>query len=153
MTGTVQHGNFTIERILDAPPSLVFQAWSDKAAKAKWFAGDSKWDLQVREMDFRVGGEETLRGKWANGTISEFKARYFDIVKDKRIVYTYDMFHDGKKLSVSLATIELIAEGKKTKMIVTEQGAFLDGYDDAGSRERGTIELMDRLVESLKPAH
>jgi uncharacterized protein YndB with AHSA1/START domain len=150
---TIQHGAFAIERTLDAPPSLVFRAWSDKAAKAKWFGGGSEWDLQVREMDFRVGGEETLRGKWANGAISEFKARYFDIVKDKRIVYTYDMFHDGKKLSVSLATIELIAEGKKTKMIVTEQGAFLDGYDDAGSRERGTIELMDRLVESLKTAH
>jgi uncharacterized protein YndB with AHSA1/START domain len=150
---SVQHGDFTIERILDAPPSLVFKAWSDKTAKAKWFGGRSDWDVQVREMDFRVGGEETLTGKWANGTISEFKARYFDIVPERRLVYAYDMFLNGKKLSVSLATIQIVPEDKKTRMIVTEQGAFLDGYDDAGSRERGTIELMDRLVESLKPAH
>ena len=32
---------------------------------------------------------------------------------------------------------------------VTEQGAFLDGYDDAGSRERGTGFLLDRLGASL----
>src|ERR1700744_5835643 len=151
MTGTVQHGDFTIERVLDAPPSLVFQAWTDKAAKAKWFGAGS--NLDVREMDFRVGGEEIVSGKWPNGTVSEFRARYFDIVKDKRIVYTYDLLIDGKKLSVSLATIQIVAEGKKTRMIVTEQGAFLDGYDDAGAREHGTTLLMDALGESLKPGH
>ena len=37
-----------------------------------------------------------------------------------------------------------------TKMILTEQGAFLDGYDDAGSRERGTGSLMDALEKSLE---
>jgi len=33
---------------------------------------------------------------------------------------------------------------------VTEQGAFLDGYDDAGSREHGTNFLLDALGKSLK---
>jgi len=37
-----------------------------------------------------------------------------------------------------------------TRMSVTEQGAFLDGYDDAGSRERGTGSLMDQLARSLE---
>jgi uncharacterized protein YndB with AHSA1/START domain len=148
---SVQHGDFTIARVLDAPVSLVFAAWSDKTAKAKWFGSGS--ELHVHAMDFRAGGEENVSGKWPNGTVSEFRARYFDIVKDKRIVYTYDLLIDGKKLSVSLATIQLTAEGKKTRMTVTEQGAFLDGYDDAGAREHGTNLLMDRLVESLRPAN
>ncbi len=34
--------------------------------------------------------------------------------------------------------------------MVTEQGAFLDGYDDAGSREQGTGFLLDRLGASLR---
>jgi len=33
--------------------------------------------------------------------------------------------------------------------MVTEQGAFLDGYDDAVSRERGTGEPLDALGRSL----
>jgi len=54
------------------------------------------------------------------------------------------------KISVSLATMELKPEGPgRTTLKVTEQGAFLDGYDDDGSRERGTSFLLDRIGESL----
>jgi hypothetical protein len=52
---------------------------------------------------------------------------------------------------VSLATIELKPGGKGTKLIFTEQGAFLDGYDNAGSQERGTRGLLGALDASLKP--
>ena len=62
------------------------------------------------------------------------------------------MHIDGKKISVSLATIDFEPQGKGTKLIVTEQGAFLDGYDDAGARERGTNDLMDQLAASLQHA-
>lgn len=37
-----------------------------------------------------------------------------------------------------------------TRLIVTEQGAFLDGHDDAGSRERGTAQLLEALGRSLQ---
>ena len=37
----------------------------------------------------------------------------------------------------------------RTTLKVTEQGAFLDGYDDAGSREHGTGFLLDKLGASL----
>jgi hypothetical protein len=30
--------------------------------------------------------------------------------------------------------------------MVIEQGAFPDGYDDAGARERGTAELLDAMA-------
>jgi len=33
--------------------------------------------------------------------------------------------------------------------MITEQGAFLDGYDDADSREHGTGFLLDALGVSL----
>jgi hypothetical protein len=60
------------------------------------------------------------------------------------------MYMDERKISVSLATFELKAAGSGTRLILTEQGAFLDGYDDAGSRERGTNGLLDALGASLK---
>ncbi|HEY8008444.1 MAG TPA: hypothetical protein VIE66_16970 [Methylocella sp.] len=46
--------------------------------------------------------------------------------------------------------MQLTSEGGKTTLKVTEQGAFLDGYDDAGSREHGTGQLLDALGASLK---
>jgi hypothetical protein len=39
--------------------------------------------------------------------------------------------------------------GTQTTLMVTEQSAFLDGYDDAGSREHGTGLLLDALGASL----
>ena len=36
-----------------------------------------------------------------------------------------------------------------THLVMTEPGAYLDGYDDAGSRERGTQHLLDALGASL----
>lgn len=147
---SVVHDSFTIERVYDAVPAAVFRALTDQAAKSRWFAGGEGWEMLERSMDVRPGGRERLKGRWANGTVTLFDAMYFDVMRDLRLVYTYDMYMNERKLSVSLATIELLAEGAKTRLIVTEQGAFLDGYDDAGSRETGTRSLLDRLGAWLR---
>jgi hypothetical protein len=57
---------------------------------------------------------------------------------------------DDKRISVSLATIEIEPSGDGTRLTYTEQGAFLDGHDDSGSRERGTRDLLDNLDAELK---
>ena len=72
------------------------------------------------------------------------------MIPNERLVYGYEMHLDDKKISVSLATMQLKAEAEKTTLMVTEQAAFLDGYDDAGSREQGTGHLLDALGASLK---
>jgi len=61
------------------------------------------------------------------------------------------MYGDGVRISVSVATIEFApnADGTGTTLTWTEQGAFLDGYDDAGSREHGTGQLLEALGASL----
>jgi uncharacterized protein YndB with AHSA1/START domain len=145
------HATFTIERTYDAPAERVFQAFSDAAAKSKWFSGEEgRWQLLERTMDFRAGGRERLSGKWEGGVTSTFDAVYHDVVPNERIIYTYEMRLDGRKISVSLATIQMKRAGaNRTALTVTEQGVFLDGYEDAGSREIGTGFLLDRLGASL----
>ena len=144
---SIKHGSFTIDRKLDIDPAVVFRAWTDPAVKARWFSGPvDKWTETLREMDVRVGGRERLVGQFSEGSESRFDAVYIDVVPDRRLVYSYEMHWQGKKISVSLASIEFVAAGRGTKLIVTEQGAFLDGFDDGGSRERGTESLLDNLV-------
>ena len=146
------HATFNLERTYDASAERVFAALSNEAAKAKWFSGaEGQWRQIERRMDFRVGGQEVLKGRWEGGAVTTFAAIYLDIVPLERIVYAYDMYHDDQKLSVSLATMQLRRVGpNRTTLLVTEQGAFLDGCDDAGSRERGTAFLLDRLGASLR---
>jgi uncharacterized protein YndB with AHSA1/START domain len=149
---SVVHAVFSLERTYDSPVDRVYRALSDEAAKAKWFGGDnSQWRQIERKMDFRVGGRERLSGRWQSGVTSTFDAVYHDIVPNERIVYAYEMHLNERKISVSLATMQLKSAGAgRTTLKLTEQGAFLDGYDDGGSRERGTGFLLDKLGESLK---
>ena len=149
---SVAHATFHLERTYDAPIAAVWKALTDIEAKQKWFAGPpGRWELIERRMDVRVGGSERLKGRWEGGVVSTFEAIYHDVVLNERLIYSYVMRLDEKKISASLATIELVAEGpKKTRLTITEQGAFLDGYDDAGSREQGTGYLFDALGASLK---
>ncbi len=154
-TGTdvrsVVHSTFHLERSYEAPVARVWQALTNQEAKQKWFTGTpGRWELLERHMDVRVGGSERLKGRWEGGVVSTFDAVYHDVIPEQRLVYSYVMHLDEKKISVSLATLQLDATDGKTTLKVTEQGAFLDGYDDAGSREHGTGHLLDALGESLK---
>jgi len=144
-----QHGTFVVERAFSFAPAVVFAAWADPVAKARWFVGPGAWRLSARDLDFRVGGHEYVSGQWPGGT-SAFNGTYHDIIPDERIVYAYDMRLNGKHISVSLATVEFKGKGSGTLLIITEQGVFLDGYDDAGSREKGTCTLLDQLEVVLR---
>jgi uncharacterized protein YndB with AHSA1/START domain len=148
---SVVHAAFHLERTYDASADAVYKALSEEAAKSRWFVGPPGWRLIERVMDFRVGGRERVKGGFEGGVTTTFDAVYHDIVPRERIVYAYEMRLDERKLSVSLATLQIKTAGEgRTKLLVDEQGAFLDGYDDAGSRERGTADLLDKLGASLR---
>jgi uncharacterized protein YndB with AHSA1/START domain len=150
---SVTHAIFTLERTYPAALQRVYDAFATAEGKAAWFHGTAgEWTLMEKAFDFREGGEERLVGRWASGRVSDFHARYLDIVPNARIVYVYEMRIDGTKISASLATLQFEAAPGGARLTVTEQGAFLDGYDDAGSRERGTAELLEQVALSLAGA-
>ncbi len=147
---SAHHATFVIERTFDAAPSRVFRMFSDPAAKARWFSGPEEWVSHERAFDFRVGGEERSSGGPKGGTVHAFRCRYEDIVPDERIVYSYDMHLDADRISVSLTTIEFKPAGAGTRVIFTEQGVFLDGFDGAAGREQGSRWLLDKLGAALE---
>lgn len=143
------HATFVIERTLAATPGRVFAAYANPASKARWFGGPDEWDKSDYQLDFHPGGRESISGGPPGGTVHRYDALYWDIVANERIVIGYEMHLDAIRISVSLGTTELKPEGAGTRLIYTEQGVFLDGYDDAGAREAGTRELLDNLAAFL----
>jgi uncharacterized protein YndB with AHSA1/START domain len=144
------HATFAIERDYAHPPARVFAAYADPKRKAQWFGGPDEWEKSDHKLDFRVGGRESVSGGPPGGPVHRYSALYWDIVENARIVIGYEMHLNETRISVSLGTTELRPSGSGTKLVYTEQGVFLDGYDDAGSRERGTHELLDNLDRFLK---
>ena len=146
---SVAHATFVIDRTYDATPARVFAAWASRDAKAKWFVGPDEWEKSNHQLDFRVGGKESVSGGPPGGPMHHYNALYQDIVPNERIVTTYNMHMDDIKTSVSVATLEFRAEGKGTRLIMTEQGAFLDGHDSVEGREEGTRQLLNNLEKTL----
>jgi uncharacterized protein YndB with AHSA1/START domain len=149
MTDTLQrsqtHATFVLERSYPVAVGAVWHALSDNAARDQWFGGGSAFDAHEKSHDFRVGGHAVEDGQWHGGPTSRFFATYTDIVELKRIVFTYDMWVDGRHMSTSLTTIVLEPDGKQTRLTYTEQGVHLDGLDTVEGREQGTAGLLDAL--------
>jgi uncharacterized protein YndB with AHSA1/START domain len=141
---SVTHATFSVDRTYDAPPERVFSAWSDPDEKRRWWAGGD----ESLQLDFQVGGSEVSEGTMED-TRYRYEARYTDIVPGERIIYTYEMHLNGERTSVSVATVEFAAEGDGTKLVFTEQGAFLDGLDSGDEREHGTGILLGFLDSHL----
>jgi uncharacterized protein YndB with AHSA1/START domain len=145
------HDTFTVDRHYEAAPGRVFQAFADPSAKAMWFGGPPSTTSEDASFEFREGGRETLVTVMDDGTRFGFSATYADIVPDERIVYTYEMTMNGRRISVSVATVE-IAPGAAggADLRITEQGVYLDGLDRPEMRRQGTEELLGALGDSLE---
>jgi uncharacterized protein YndB with AHSA1/START domain len=152
---TVIHDTFTLERSYPVPVSRVFGAFTTKEAKGTWGdTGDLAEpgpDAGDTEFDFRAGGHERF-GFGYQGVSYRYDARYHDITPDQRIIYSYEMYADGARISVSVATIEFAAITGGTALRWTEQGAYLDGFDGGDApqlRAGGTAEMLDGLGKYL----
>lgn len=140
---SVTHADFTIERRYPYAPAQTFSAFAEPELRRRWFANPGGWDDAEWSLDFRVGGRERNAGGGR-----AFDCTFHDIVAAERIVYAYDLWHDGHLVSVSLATIEFAGESE-TRLRFTEQGVFFDGEIAAAQREHGTGKLLDLLERFL----
>jgi len=152
---SVIHDTFVIERTYPASASRVFAAFASREAKDAWGETGDMAEAEPATgpgaFDFRVGGHERF-GNVNQGVRFTYDAVYYDIVPDQRLVYSYEMYADGVRLSVSVATIEFVSTDDGTVLTWTEQGAYLDGFDGPDApqlRQGGTSEMLDGLAKYL----
>lgn len=149
---SVTHSSFTLERVYDAAPARVFRAFAEQDQKRRWFAESDQMETLEYSLDFRVGGTEHWRGKggptgdwvFTNDTV------FHDIVQNERIIISYRMTANGAPISVSTTTFELRPDGMKTRLVLTEQDAFLEGGDGPEIRQEGWRGLLANLGKALQ---
>lgn len=153
-TAAVIPNTFVIERSYSAAPARVFSAFADPATKRRWYAEGKSHEVEAFEMDFRVGGRETTRYRFGEGTPfpgAELTTDgiFHDIVPDRRVVIASSMSLAGRRISVTLVTIEMEAAEQGTRVTLTHQGIFLEGADGPTMREGGWRKLMESLEREL----
>lgn len=145
----VDHSTITVERLLPARPKHAFRFWSEADLKRRWNDCHPDWFVLEDMFEFRIGGAETKRWRMPDGVELAFRARYIDIIPERRIIYAFDMSFGGSLMSASLATIELAPNVDGTRMLFTEQIAFLGDSEAKRQRSLGTESGFDRLAEVI----
>jgi uncharacterized protein YndB with AHSA1/START domain len=140
-----------IERTFDAPPALVFEAWSSaEHARRWWYPRDDDKDFTVMsfEMDFRVGGAYRYCIRSPKGIDSWAHGAYREIVPTKCLVFTFQWEWEPEPSPETLITVTFDEiENGKTRLTFRQEP-----FDSAKLRDShalGWAEVLDRLGEHL----
>lgn len=116
MPGTVR-----LHRVLRAPPEVVYKAFIDADALARWLPPYG-FTAKVHQMDAKVGG--TFRMSFTNfrtGNGHSFGGSYLELVPGQRLRYT-DKFDDPNLAGEIIVTVDLKKVSCGTEMNVVQEG-------------------------------
>jgi uncharacterized protein YndB with AHSA1/START domain len=140
------HATLVFERHVPAPVEQVFRALADPAARSQWGTPSETAVIIYDQADFREGGQDRFRcGSKADPNIHG-ATRYLDILANHRVVSSETISMDGKRLCVSLTTLELVSHGNSTKLRQTTQLASFIGDDMIKGHQSGTDAALNNLV-------
>jgi uncharacterized protein YndB with AHSA1/START domain len=134
-------------RIVDAPPALVFQAWTEPARIKQWW-GPRGYTTISCEMDLRPGGAWRVRSRSAQGVEVAERGVVREIAFGERLVFTHAWEDgEGKPGLETLVTLTFADEGGKTKLTLRQ--AVFDTVENRDGHAEGWGESVDMLAEYL----
>jgi len=154
-TGTLQvttptDREIAMTRVFDAPPRLVYDAWTKPELLKRWLGVFGGWKLAVCEIDLKVGG--TYRYVWRGPDGAEMGMRgvYREIVPSERIVCT-EVFDQPWYEGEAVDTLVFVEQGGKTTATTTVLYASKAVRDAVlkSPMEHGVAAGYDRLAEIL----
>lgn len=75
-----------VTRVFDAPPDLVFKAWTEPKHVAQWW-GPEGFTNPVCEIDARPGGAIRIHMRAPDGNVYPMTGTFREIVEPERIVF------------------------------------------------------------------
>lgn len=137
-------------RVFDAPRRLVFDALTRADLLRRWFGGPPGWQLDVCEIDARVGGK--YRYAWSNtdGNLMGMGGTILEFVAPERMVAT-EQFDEAWYEGEGVSSVVLSEDAGRTTLRLTVR------YESKAVRDHvlsfpatsGVEMQYDRLAEWL----
>ncbi|MGH9500771.1 MAG: SRPBCC family protein [Terriglobales bacterium] len=147
------HGDreLVMTRVLQAPRSLVFDAFTKPELVRRWLLGPDGWSMPVCEIDLRVGG--SYRYVWRNdrdGTEMGMGGVYREIVVPERLVST-EKFDEAWYPGEAVGTLIFVEQAGKTTVTQTLLYGSRETRDAVlkSPMESGVAASYDRLEALL----
>jgi len=129
-----------VTRTFDAPPRLVFAAWTRPELFQLWWAPKSVGvPILSCEMDVRTGGGYRITFGHTEAESMAFFGKYLEVVPDTRLVWTNDESGDA---AVTTVTFE-DAAGGRTRLVLQEL------YPSKAALDEAFVGMEDALPEQF----
>ena len=136
-----------VARTFDAPPRVVYKAWSQAGLFQRWWVPKSLSGISLVscDLDVRTGGKYRLEFGAGNSQTMAFYGKYLEVVPDERIVWTNDEGEEG-----AITTVTFEDQGGKTRLLFHEAYPSEEALEEAlqGSAA-GLPEQLEQLDDLL----
>jgi uncharacterized protein YndB with AHSA1/START domain len=137
-----------VTRWFDAPPHIVFKAWTNADLFRQWWVPKSfGLTLLSCEMDVRIGGTYRLEfGHPASDQPMAFFGTYIDVVPDARLAWTNEESETG-----AVTTVTFEARDGQTLLVIHDLYPSKEVLDNeiASGATGGMPETLDQLEQFL----
>lgn len=144
--GTAER-ELTISRVLEAPPRLVFMAWTKPEHLVHWW-GPRGFTVPSLSVDLRPDGAFRACLRAPDGVDHWVRGNYRDLEPPARLAFTWAWENEqGEPGHETLVTVTLEPEGTKTKLTLHQ--ALFETVTARDGHEDGWTQCLDRLAEFL----
>jgi uncharacterized protein YndB with AHSA1/START domain len=144
-----------LERVFDAPRSVVFKMWIDPRHMAQWW-GPKGFTNPVCEIDARPGGSIKIIMRSPEGTEHGVIGVFREVVEPERLAFTnIAVDQDGNHLLEGFTTVTFADEGgSRTRMILetSATGVAPQAPEMLKGMNEGWSQSLERL-EALCAIH
>lgn len=137
-----------VTRTVDAPRTLVFDAWTKPEHIASWMLGPPGWTMPVCEVDLRPGGSWHFVWRMTDGTEMDMHGVYREVSPPERLVSTESWGGDWPE---TVNTVVFSEDDSQTTIVITVTYPSKEARDAAlaTGMKSGMTQSFERLAAYL----
>lgn len=139
--------SLTIRRRFEAPPALVFAAWTEPRHMMGWWATKDAVTLHA-ETDLRIGGRFRVVFQTPDGEKHDVSGVFREIAPNQKLVMSWAWATTPER--VSQVTLRFRPDGSGTSLTLKHEFFFDEEARD--DHDRGWNEALDNLAAFMTAA-